>query len=203
MTRRMSAVRVRIDGVPGGVSEPHQAAAARRAPVTQIPPRITALPLSLICPLPSLAPHRYRSLDLAVRQRLVPHYWGAHCYERQWLLASIDLVSNDRLFPAQDILPTGKSFGNLIDIPVQRECRQLSKPATSQRRRTQREGRRNCSPLGRLVYPKAVTVLPVGTTRRPFPTAMSETGEEYWPPPPGTPGTDWAQTIFPFLMLTP
>jgi superfamily II DNA or RNA helicase len=36
--------------------------------------------------------------------------------------AEIDLVSYDRLFPAQDFVPNG-SFGNLIALPLQGECR--------------------------------------------------------------------------------
>ena len=34
----------------------------------------------------------------------------------------MDLASYDRLFPAQDFMPKG-SFGNLIALPLQRECR--------------------------------------------------------------------------------
>ena len=37
--------------------------------------------------------------------------------------AEMDLVSYDRLFPAQDFLPR-KGFGNLIALPLQGECRQ-------------------------------------------------------------------------------
>src|SRR5207302_6340584 len=36
--------------------------------------------------------------------------------------AELDLASYDRLFPAQDFVPKG-SFGNLIALPVQGECR--------------------------------------------------------------------------------
>ncbi len=36
--------------------------------------------------------------------------------------AELDLASYDRLFPAQDFMPKG-SFGNLIALPLQRECR--------------------------------------------------------------------------------
>ena len=36
--------------------------------------------------------------------------------------AEIDLVSYDRLFPAQDFLPR-QGFGNLIALPLQGECR--------------------------------------------------------------------------------
>lgn len=38
------------------------------------------------------------------------------------LRGEIDLASYDRLFPAQDFMPKG-SFGNLIALPLQRECR--------------------------------------------------------------------------------
>ena len=38
-------------------------------------------------------------------------------------------------------------------------------------------------------YPNAVTCVPVGTTSKPLPTAMSEVGLLYCPPPPGTPGS--------------
>ncbi len=37
--------------------------------------------------------------------------------------AELDLASYDRLFPAQDFVPKG-SFGNLIALPLQGECRQ-------------------------------------------------------------------------------
>ena len=36
--------------------------------------------------------------------------------------AEIDLASYDRLFPSQDVMPKG-SFGNLIALPLQGECR--------------------------------------------------------------------------------
>ena len=36
--------------------------------------------------------------------------------------AELDLVSYDRLFPAQDFMPKG-SFGNLIALPLQGGCR--------------------------------------------------------------------------------
>lgn len=35
----------------------------------------------------------------------------------------IDLGSYDRFFPAQDYLPSGGSLGNLIHLPLQRQCR--------------------------------------------------------------------------------
>ena len=38
------------------------------------------------------------------------------------LRGELDLASYDRLFPAQDFMPKG-SFGNLIALPLQRECR--------------------------------------------------------------------------------
>ncbi|MHB8671090.1 MAG: TOTE conflict system archaeo-eukaryotic primase domain-containing protein [Acidimicrobiales bacterium] len=48
---------------------------------------------------------------------------GAHLLrEAMTVRAEIDLSSYDRLFPAQDFLPKG-SFGNLIALPLQRECR--------------------------------------------------------------------------------
>ncbi len=42
--------------------------------------------------------------------------------EAMTVRAELDLVSYDRLFPAQDFLPKG-SFGNLIALPLQGECR--------------------------------------------------------------------------------
>ncbi len=42
--------------------------------------------------------------------------------EAMTLRAEIDLASYDRLFPAQDFVPKG-SFGNLIALPLQGECR--------------------------------------------------------------------------------
>jgi len=38
------------------------------------------------------------------------------------LRGELDLASYDRLFPAQDFMPKG-SFGNLIALPLQKECR--------------------------------------------------------------------------------
>jgi hypothetical protein len=43
--------------------------------------------------------------------------------EAMALRVELDLASYDRLFPSQDYLPVGKSFGNLIALPLQRECR--------------------------------------------------------------------------------
>jgi hypothetical protein len=42
--------------------------------------------------------------------------------EAMTVRAEIDLASYDRLFPAQDFMPNG-SFGNLIALPLQGECR--------------------------------------------------------------------------------
>ncbi|MGH9250753.1 MAG: TOTE conflict system archaeo-eukaryotic primase domain-containing protein, partial [Acidimicrobiales bacterium] len=42
--------------------------------------------------------------------------------EAMTVRAEIDLGSYDRLFPAQDVMPRG-SFGNLIALPLQRDCR--------------------------------------------------------------------------------
>lgn len=42
--------------------------------------------------------------------------------EAMTIRAELDLASYDRLFPAQDFLPTG-SFGNLIALPLQGVCR--------------------------------------------------------------------------------
>ncbi len=39
------------------------------------------------------------------------------------LRGELDLASYDRLFPAQDFMPKG-SFGNLIALPLQKECRE-------------------------------------------------------------------------------
>lgn len=48
---------------------------------------------------------------------------GAHLLrEAMTVRAEIDLVSYDRLFPAQDFLPR-QGFGNLIALPLQGECR--------------------------------------------------------------------------------
>ncbi len=48
---------------------------------------------------------------------------GAHLLrEAMTTRAEIDLASYDRLFPAQDFMPKG-SFGNLIALPLQGECR--------------------------------------------------------------------------------
>ena len=43
--------------------------------------------------------------------------------EAMTVRAELDLISYDRLFPAQDFMPKG-SFGNLIALPLQGECRQ-------------------------------------------------------------------------------
>ena len=48
---------------------------------------------------------------------------GVHLLrEAMTVRAELDLVSYDRLFPAQDFMPKG-SFGNLIALPLQGECR--------------------------------------------------------------------------------
>lgn len=48
---------------------------------------------------------------------------GVHLVrEAMTVRAELDLVSYDRLFPAQDFMPKG-SFGNLIALPLQGECR--------------------------------------------------------------------------------
>lgn len=48
---------------------------------------------------------------------------GAHLVrEAMTVRAELDLASYDRLFPAQDFMPKG-SFGNLIALPLQGECR--------------------------------------------------------------------------------
>ena len=48
---------------------------------------------------------------------------GAHLLrEAMTTRAEMDLASYDRLFPAQDFMPKG-SFGNLIALPLQGECR--------------------------------------------------------------------------------
>ena len=44
------------------------------------------------------------------------------------LRGELDLASYDRLFPAQDFMPKG-SFGNLIALPLQKECRDLGTTA--------------------------------------------------------------------------
>lgn len=50
---------------------------------------------------------------------------GVHLLrEAMTVRAELDLASYDRLFPAQDFLPKG-SFGNLIALPLQGECRKL------------------------------------------------------------------------------
>ena len=49
---------------------------------------------------------------------------GVHLLrEAMTVRAELDLVSYDRLFPAQDFMPKG-SFGNLIALPLQGRCRQ-------------------------------------------------------------------------------
>ncbi len=54
---------------------------------------------------------------------------GVHLLrEAMTVRAELDLVSYDRLFPAQDFLPKG-SFGNLIALPLQGECRKLGTTA--------------------------------------------------------------------------
>ncbi len=48
---------------------------------------------------------------------------GVHLLrEAMTVRAELDLVSYDRLFPAQDFMPKG-SFGNLIALPLQGDCR--------------------------------------------------------------------------------
>jgi superfamily II DNA or RNA helicase len=48
---------------------------------------------------------------------------GVHLLrEAMTMRAELDLASYDRLFPAQDFMPKG-SFGNLIALPLQGECR--------------------------------------------------------------------------------
>jgi len=50
---------------------------------------------------------------------------GVHLLrEAMTMRAELDLVSYDRLFPAQDFMPKG-SFGNLIALPLHGECRKL------------------------------------------------------------------------------
>ncbi|MHB8463526.1 MAG: TOTE conflict system archaeo-eukaryotic primase domain-containing protein [Acidimicrobiales bacterium] len=49
---------------------------------------------------------------------------GVHLLrEAMTVRAELDLVSYDRLFPAQDFMPKGGSFGNLIALPLQGACR--------------------------------------------------------------------------------
>jgi superfamily II DNA or RNA helicase len=49
---------------------------------------------------------------------------GVHLLrEAMTVRAELDLASYDRLFPAQDFMPRG-SFGNLIALPLQGQCRQ-------------------------------------------------------------------------------
>ncbi len=58
------------------------------------------------------------SVPAAVARRV-----GAHLLrEAMTTRAELDLASYDRLFPAQDFIPKG-SFGNLIALPLQGECR--------------------------------------------------------------------------------
>jgi hypothetical protein len=48
---------------------------------------------------------------------------GVHLLrEAMTMRAELDLISYDRLFPAQDFMPKG-SFGNLIALPLHGECR--------------------------------------------------------------------------------
>jgi superfamily II DNA or RNA helicase len=49
---------------------------------------------------------------------------GVHLVrEAMTVRAELDLASYDRLFPAQDFVPKGGSFGNLIALPLQGGCR--------------------------------------------------------------------------------
>ncbi len=50
--------------------------------------------------------------------------------EAMALRVELDLASYDRLFPSQDYLPAGKTFGNLIALPLQRECRRWRQGTT-------------------------------------------------------------------------
>jgi hypothetical protein len=43
--------------------------------------------------------------------------------EAMAIRCELDLASYDRLFPAQDFLPKGRTFGNLIALPLQGQCR--------------------------------------------------------------------------------
>ncbi len=54
---------------------------------------------------------------------------GAHLLrEAMTVRAELDLASYDRLFPAQDFMPRG-SFGNLIALPLQGQCRRTGTTA--------------------------------------------------------------------------
>jgi len=49
---------------------------------------------------------------------------GVHLLrEAMTVRGELDLLSYDRLFPAQDFMPKGGSFGNLIALPLQGACR--------------------------------------------------------------------------------
>jgi hypothetical protein len=56
---------------------------------------------------------------------------GAHLLrEAMTIRAELDLASYDRLFPAQDFMPKG-SFGNLIALPLEGQCRRKDRPQRS------------------------------------------------------------------------
>jgi hypothetical protein len=61
-------------------------------------------------------------LDLSVAAATARRLGARLLREAMAVRAELDLASYDRLFPAQDFVPKG-SFGNLIALPVQGECR--------------------------------------------------------------------------------
>ena len=66
--------------------------------------------------------HVWIFFDNAVPATLARRLGTLLLREAMNLRGELDLASYDRLFPAQDFMPKG-SFGNLIALPLQKECR--------------------------------------------------------------------------------
>jgi len=67
--------------------------------------------------------HLWTFFDTPVPASSARQLGAALLREAMALRAEIDLSSYDRLFPSQDFMPAGKSFGNLIALPLQGDCR--------------------------------------------------------------------------------
>jgi len=105
--------------------------------------------------------------------------------------AEIDLVSYDRLFPAQDFLPR-QGFGNLIALPLQGECRTRGRPYSSTHRRWTLPGPMGvlgvCRPpesRGRARARRVLGDVPVGPDARTYRRPTRAPGS---PPPPASYG---------------
>ncbi len=108
--------------------------------------------------------------------------------EAMTIRAELDLASYDRLFPAQDFMPSG-SFGNLIALPLQGACRKRGttvflEPGTFEPARDQWSflssvGR--CSPASLVALADAVRLVPAGPEAR---TYRPPRGRPTIPPPP-------------------